>query len=129
MPPLSANSLRLAFLWGAAGALLGGFSLSGKAAGAMHLEARLLHADWMLYGWMMQTVFATAYWIFPRILQKRPAQKLALAGFVLWNLSLAADLSGLWIPESRLAASILRLTAAALFVMHFVPRLRPVSGQ
>ena len=83
--------------------------------------------DLMLFGWMIQVVFATAYWIFPRIDQVRPAQRLALLGFLLWNLSLAGDVAGLWMPAGPAAASILRLVAAVLFVTHFVPRLRPVS--
>jgi cbb3-type cytochrome oxidase subunit 1 len=128
MPALSAHALRLAFCWGALGALLGGLSLAGKAAWSMDPYARQLHMDLMLYGWMMQVVFATAYWIFPRIHQIRPTPALAVTGFVLWNSSLAANAAGLWYAAGPAAAAALRLVAAVLLVIHFVPRLRPVSG-
>lgn len=127
MPALTVHSLRLAFVWGAAGAVLGGFTLFGKALSSMSPAARQLHMDCMLYGWMMQLVFATAYWIFPRVNQERPRAGLAIVGIAAWNASLVAATCVLWLPVSSFAAALLRLTAALLLALHFFPRIRAAA--
>lgn len=128
MPTLSAHALRLAFAWGIAGALLGGWTLIGKAAFHINAPLRELHLHFMLHGWMIQMVFATAYWIFPRIAQVRPRPALAVFGLVLWNSSLALNIAGIWLLEAAFLASLMRLFAAASLTVHFVPRLRGATA-
>jgi len=129
VPALSVYSLRLAFAWGISGALLGGWTLFGKAVFAINPALRELHTHFMLHGWMIQVVFATAFWIFPRIAQVRPRPAFAVAGILLWNASLLMSAAGAWMEQAALAASILRFGGGACMAWHFLPRLRSANVQ
>lgn len=128
MPRLTVLTLRASLLWGLAGVLLGAWALTAKGTGSMNPVVRSLHADLILYGWVVQTIFATAFWIFPRIQQVRPRPGRAGAGLALWNAAIVFDIFSAVQADAAALGSIIRFAAAVLFLLHFLPRIRSLPG-
>ncbi|QYK51283.1 MAG: hypothetical protein KF701_02025 [Anaerolineales bacterium] len=128
MPRFSVVAIRLALLYFLLGISVGALLLVNKAV-LLHpvLWALLpLHIEFLLIGWIVQLVFAVAYWIFPRYLNepKRGRPALAWAALICLNASLLM----LAIPALAgwgLLARGLQAVAALLLAASLWGRARP----
>lgn len=133
MPRLSVIGIRLALLYFLFGISAGALLLIHKAF-PLHpaLWALLpLHMEFLLYGWVVQLVFAVAYWIFPRFLNepKRGNPILAGAALVLLNaavLALATAALAGW-PGIQLPARLAQAAAAVLLAASLWQRAKPTQ--
>ncbi len=133
MPRLSVVGIRLALLYFLFGISAGALLLIHKAF-PLHpaLWALLpLHMEFLLYGWVVQLVFAVAYWIFPRFLNepKRGNPILAGAALVLLNaavLALAAAALAGW-SGIQLPARLAQAAAAVLLGASLWRRAKPTQ--
>lgn len=133
MPRLSVIGIRLALLYFLFGISAGALLLIHKAF-PLHpaLWALLpLHMEFLLYGWVVQLVFAVAYWIFPRFLNepKRGNPILAGAALVLLNaavLALAAAALAGW-SGIQLPARLAQAAAAVLLAASLWRRAKPTQ--
>lgn len=97
MPSLSVHMLRLSLLWLILAFASGSLLLLNKAFG-LHpsLWALLpLHMEMALFGWILQFVLGTAYWMFPRFLDRPRRGGVRPARFMVLTLNLAIPLSAL----------------------------------
>lgn len=122
MPVSSAWMVRLSFIYLAAGFVVGALMMMGMVAAH---PLRLVHADWLLLGFMLQLAFGVASWILPRTPSRKSAAPvwIALGGT---NLGLALATAGAMMGEGRMLA-IGRLTillSAAVFAVYIWPRVR-----
>ncbi|MBX3048129.1 MAG: hypothetical protein KIT46_06075 [Anaerolineales bacterium] len=133
MPRFSVWGIRLALLYFLVGITFGAILLVNKAF-PLHpaLWALLpLHIDFLLIGWIVQLVFAVAYWIFPRFRSepKRGRPQLAWAALAALNLSLAllAAASLALEPAWQLPARGLQVAAAGLLAASLWGRAKPTE--
>ena len=124
---------RLALLYFLVGITLGGLVLINKA---VPFDFRIwfllpLHIEFLLMGWIVQLVFAVAYWIFPRF---RFEPKRGSAGFAwaalgllnagVWLVSLTSLLAPIpWLMLGRL----LEVAAVLLFAYQLWLRTKPTE--
>lgn len=136
MPRISQLMIRAALVWMALGYTFGGLVLFTKGVPLLPWlwALRGAHIHMLLVGWAVQLACGVAFWMLPRLDahgdrgDERPVRASALAlnaGVLLAGVQSAA--SGLaefvrWLP---LAVGLLYLLAAALFVRHAWPRVRP----
>lgn len=123
MPVQSVWMIRMSLVYFLSVITIGGFLLSSKGfLGDISIWTLLeVHIELALFGWLIQFVLGTAYWILPRYLEgaKRGNEKLAWLMIVLLN-------SGLWIyilthlqvlpTPGIVTGRILELAAIALFI-------------
>lgn len=127
MPRISVWLVRCALVHLAGGFTLGALMLLGKGWPMAALSAlRPLHAEMLLFGWMVQLAFGVGAWILPFGRGVDGDQRLR-ATFVLINtgvalvgLSLLAP-GAAWLTAAGRAAEI---GAAVLFAWHIWPRVR-----
>jgi len=129
MPRLTAWMLRLALLALLGGAVIGAALLGGLPAAQLHAGAlRALHVDLMLFGWLVQSVLAVAYWILPRratIPERGPAPP-AWAAFGLFQAGVAAATLAPMAPSALMLLSrLLLVSATLLFLLLLIPRVKP----
>ena len=134
MPRLSVWFIRAALLYLAIGATFGGLILYHKGIPLHPLLWRLLpaHIEFLLFGWVVQLIMGVGFWIFPRFWRSRGNEKPAWAAFGLLNVGIllagvGPTLGGpVWfIFAGRLAET----AAAAAFVLHAWPRIKPPGAQ
>lgn len=125
IPRASIWSLRSALVWFVVGTSIGGLLLVDKGVGTLGLAAGWLHAHLhiMFAGWLLQTIFAVAYWMLPRFGRKRPRSRFAITAIGALNVASVAAIGFVWIPVHRLVA-LLELAAVVLFVWHAWPRVK-----
>jgi hypothetical protein len=130
MPPLSVWALRASLVWFAAGISIGALLLIDKGSGAVGLSVGWLHTHLhlLLFGWLVQTVFAVAYWMLPRFGRKRPRAVLAVVATVLLNATALIAFGFVWTPLHRVVAS-LELAAVVLFAVHAWPRIKSFGAK
>lgn len=134
MPRLSVLGIRLALVYFLLGITFGAILLINKA---MPLHPALwallpLHIEFLLLGWVVQLVFAVAYWIFPRFIQepKRGNPRLAWAALALLNLSilmLAAGSLSAGRLDIQWVARVAQAAAAMLLAASLWGRARPTQ--
>lgn len=92
MPRLSIWMIRLSLIYLLVSVLIGGLILSHKAIGIHPMIWSLLpfHYELAIWGWLVQFVMGTAYWMFPRHLtgRRRGSEGLAWVLIVMFNLGL-----------------------------------------
>jgi heme/copper-type cytochrome/quinol oxidase subunit 1 len=140
MPRLSRLFVRASLLYLLAGFTLGAVLLAaGGLADASRVPdllnaERLLraHAEFLLFGWIVQLTMGVAFWILPRLRPGPPrgnvtAARIAFAllnaGVLMVGLGPAFNLPGWLAPGGRLAEA----GAAVAFALHFWPRIKPAE--
>lgn len=131
MPRLTVWMLRLALLALLGGAVIGAALLGGLSAAQRHAGAlRALHVDLMLFGWLVQSVLAVAYWILPRrsTLPERGPGVPAWVAFALFQMGVAAATLAPMAPTPSallLLGRLLLVAATLLFLLLLIPRVKP----
>lgn len=135
MPTLSVTFIRLSLVYLLAGFAIGAGLLAQKGIQWPEFIWTLLplHIEIMLFGWVVQLTMGVAYWMLPRLDQKkeRGNEHVALVAFLTLNAGLLV--SGLGQAFSLndgviLAGRLAELGAAILFILHAWPRIRPFGG-
>lgn len=133
MPKFSIWAGRLALLYFLVGITFGGLLLINKAA---PFDFRIwyllpLHIEFLLMGWIVQLVFAVAYWIFPRFTfePKRGPAGFAWVGLGLlnagvWLVSLASFFASI---PSLMLGRLLEIAAVMLFAYQLWLRTKPTE--
>ena len=131
MPRLSVLMIRTALIYLAVGFFIGGLMLFNKAVLLDGAIFRLppIHVDLLMFGWTMQLIMGTAFWILPRF-EKPPKYGrvvLVRAAFVLLNAGVMTAVIGQWINQAGiiLIGRVILLVAVLCFVVHIAPRVRP----
>jgi cbb3-type cytochrome oxidase subunit 1 len=122
MPAQSVWMIRLSLLWFLIAVLTGGFLFIHKEL-SFHPAAWVLlpiHFETAIWGWIVQLVMGTAYWIFPRHLEGslRGPEKMGWLIISLYNIGLIVLLSGQVLPLSipmELTGRFLMVLSIALF--------------
>lgn len=103
MPNQSVIMLRLSLLWLFLTTLIGAILLINKV---IYLHPAIwallpLHFEIAIWGWVVQFIMGTAYWIFPRKLKGEPRGSNAVANWMvtLYNLGLILLISGYLFPS------------------------------
>ncbi len=134
MPRLSRWTIRLSFAYFIAGISMGSLMLANKG---IHFESsiwRLLpvHIEILLFGWTVQLVLGTVFWIAPRfwVPPRRGNEAGAVAGIVLLNLGILLVIVGYGANLTLLIifGRIAELGALASFVHHIWPRIVSRQG-
>jgi hypothetical protein len=134
MPRLSVWLVRSALVHLALGFTFGALMLFEKGVPIYPSLLRLLpaHIEFVLFGWTMQLAMGVAFWILPRFEggtsrgDERPAWLsfgLLNTGVWLAGMGAAIDLA----PALLLLGRIAEAAAAAAFVVHAWPRIKPMS--
>jgi len=132
MPPLSRWMLRGACLHFVVGWSLGTWLLvqKGAATGALLWSLLPAHIDLLLFGFMTQLAFATAYWILPRKQGRRGRPVAAGVAFVFVNFGPVLVAAAAWLPQHAVWIAVGRSVELAAFVAfgwHLWPRLQPLT--
>lgn len=129
MPRISVWFIRCALLHLAGGFTLGLLMLAASGwTGTSFAALRPLHAEMLLFGWMVQLAFGVGAWILPfgrgvdEDGQLRAVLVLLNAGVALVGLSLLWP-GAAWLPA---LGRIAEIGAAMLFARHVWPRVRPL---
>lgn len=131
MPRLSVLMIRTALIYLGIGFTLGGLVLFNKGIpiGADIPRLMLPHGDILLFGWVMQLIMGTAFWIMPRFPMppKYGRVWLAQAAYLLLNAGIIASVIGQWGIQTGLTfvGRVLMLLAVLCFAAHIMPRVRP----
>ncbi len=133
MPRLSVWMIRAALIYLGTGFLFGGLMLFNKGIPFEPSLWRLLpvHIDLLLIGWLLQLAMGVAYWVAPRF-SDRPRYgrtRLAMAAFGLLNVGVWLSAGGEWAGErSVVLIGWVSITSAGVcFVLHLLPRIKPLS--
>jgi len=133
MPRLSVLMIRSALVYLGIGFLFGGLLLFNKGIPFAGIVWRLLpiHIEILIFGWTMQLVMGVAFWIVPRF--STPSRYgrvwLAVLAFVLLNVGVWITVAGQWGGSLNLLLSgrVCILLSGGCFVLHIVPRIKPLS--
>lgn len=134
MPRLSVWLVRSALIYLALGFTFGALMLFEKGVPVYPPLLRLLpaHIEFVLFGWTVQLAMGVAFWILPRFEggASRGDERPAWLAFLLLN-------TGVWLtgmgavldlaPALLLLGRIAEAAAAAAFVVHAWPRIKPMS--
>lgn len=132
MPVQSVWMLRISLVYLLAAFVIGGVLLTHKGVGLASAAWSLLpvHIEIALFGWLIQFVMGTAYWMLPRFLTrpKRGDERLGWLMILLLN-------AGIWLYISTqvrifpapgfLVGRLLELSAVAIFVTLHWNRIVP----
>ena len=132
MPRLSVWLIRAALLYLLFGFTFGALILIQKGTNLFPTTWRLLplHIEFLLFGWTLQLIMGTAFWILPRFKLGAPrgSEGLVWAAYALLNTGIglvcAASLASntpILLVLGRGAEAV----AAGLFAWHALPRLKP----
>ncbi len=123
MPKPSIWMLRLALVYLLISVSVGGLLLIQKTVNLHPMLWSLLpiHFELAIWGWLVQFVMGTAYWMFPRFLKgpKRGNEKFAIISVVSFNAGLLFLMAGYFTEvhsSLRLSSRFLMLFGVTLFV-------------
>lgn len=129
MPGLTRITLRISWIHFLVGWTLGAILLihkSGFYVITTYAETREAHFHIMSFGWMVQLCLGMAFWILPKFVGEgvafHGAKTLAVASLTALNLGVIASFF------ASQAAWGFYTCAAALFVFHIWPRVKPFSS-
>lgn len=134
MPRLSVLMIRAALLYLGVGFLFGGLLLFNKGIPFAPILWRLLpvHIDLLIFGWMMQLALGVAFWIVPRFSTAPRYGRVWLAALAcaLLNAGTLLSVAGQWSGSHllQLGGRVSLLLAGISFVLHILPRIKPLSG-
>ncbi len=131
MPRVTVVLVRAALVYLVAGAAVGTLLMGAKAGyqlPALVTRAWPLHAEMLLFGWMVQLALGVAYWILPKHAAapvRGPVGPVVLAALFL-NLGVAAAALGSVVDHAGLATGgrVAELAAVILFAVNAVPRIK-----
>ncbi len=131
MPPVTTVLVRASLVYLVAGAALGTLLMGVKAGyqlPALVARAWPLHAEMLLFGWMVQLALGVAYWILPKHAAapvRGPVWPVVLAAIFL-NLGVAGAALGSVVGHAGLAVGgrVAELAAVVLFAVNAVPRVK-----
>jgi hypothetical protein len=141
MSQASAWLIRLSMLHLVAGTAIGSLMLTGRSFPALSwaFALRPMHQDVLLAGWMLQLVFGVAFWILPRLPERRREEGTPrlLVSALLLNAGALLGACGGVIADPGVTAwgRAFQLGAALLFATIAWPRVRrygmvsPVSAR
>lgn len=132
MPKLSVWMVRCSLIYMGIGYLFGSLLLFHKGVPIDSWAWRLLnpHMELMTFGWVMQFIMGTAFWILPRFPNRERRYgnvRLGWSGFILLNTGvLLTTLSG-WLAQSHLAllGRLILLVSTLIFVRLTWARVKP----
>jgi len=135
MPRLTRLFVRAALLYLGLGFSFGALILAEKGVpyAPWLMQWLPLHIEVMLFGWTVQMAMGVAFWIMPKFSggTSRGREEFAWAAFALLNAGLwlagLAPLDGLP-PVMALIGRLCEAGAAACFVLHAWPRVKPMLG-
>lgn len=135
MPRLTRLCMRAALVYLGLGFTFGALMLADKGVpfAPWLLQLLPLHIEVLLFGWTVQMVMGVAFWIMPKFGggTSRGREWFAWAAFGLLNtgvwLAGAGPLSGLPAVVA-LGGRLCEVSAAACFVVHAWPRVKPMLG-
>jgi len=131
MPAWSVRLIRGALAYLVLGAAIGAMLLSASARGlAVPVgPARALHAELLLFGWLVQFTMGVAYWMLPKHAagpERGPVAPIAAAWLLLnlgvWLAGLGQAL--LWPPVVLLLGRSAEAAAILAFGVNLVPRVK-----
>jgi hypothetical protein len=131
MPRLSVWMVRTALVYLALGFALGALLLMHRGWPLHPVVPSLLpvHAEFLLFGWIVQLALGVAFWILPRFRSgpERGNETPAKVAYVALNLGvLMVGCAGLvGAPSAALLGRAAEMLAAAAFGYHAWPRLKP----
>ncbi len=134
MPKLSVWMVRAALIHMGVGFLFGAMILWHKGVPLFDWTWKLLnpHIELMIFGWTMQIVMGTAYWILPRFSgpDRYGRTRLGWWSFGLFNAALLMTAGGAWLTLEwmLLAGRLAMLAAVVLFIVLIYPRVKPLGG-
>jgi cbb3-type cytochrome oxidase subunit 1 len=132
MPRASQWLIRTALVHLAIGCGLGAWILAAKAGFTEGRPLRLvpLHAEMLVFGWMLQVVMGVAHWILPRRADRSPPAAPAWATWRLLNAGVLACAASHLLAATTLVSVGRTLEAAAVmvFVASAWPRVRPLMA-
>jgi heme/copper-type cytochrome/quinol oxidase subunit 1 len=131
MPAWSVRLIRGALVYLVAGAMIGAMLLSAAARGvAVPVgPARALHAELLLFGWLVQFTMGVAYWMMPKHAtgpERGPVAPIVAAWLLLnagvWLAGLGQAL--LWPDPVVIAGRAAEAGAVLAFAVNLVPRVK-----
>ncbi|MCB9136616.1 MAG: hypothetical protein H6636_14420 [Anaerolineales bacterium] len=135
MPRVSIWFIRSALIYLLFGFTLGAFILTEKGTALIPTAWQLLpaHIEALLFGWTIQLILGTAFWILPRFPQepKRGNEKVIWGVYILLNLGiLLVAVGSFFLIHSLLffAGRLLEGCAVCLFVIAISPRVKPFAS-
>ena len=131
MPRLSIWLIRAALLYLLLGFTIGALILIQKGTNLFPEVWQLLplHIETLLFGWTLQLIMGTAFWILPRFAQepKRGNEKLVGGAFVLLNLGLGFVVGSVVFPDASwlfFLGRLAELAGVGAFVVNAWPRVK-----
>ncbi|MEX0928880.1 MAG: cbb3-type cytochrome c oxidase subunit I [Balneolales bacterium] len=130
MPKLSIFFIRTSLIYFMAGITIGAIMLAEKGlpSGSSIWAYRSAHIEFTLFGWMVQLVMGTAYWILPRHPAGPPRGNPAAAwlSFALLNTGLLMGVATVWLiknPGLEAFFRMIQLAGIGCFVYVIWPRV------
>ncbi len=134
MPRLSRWFVRSALLYLALGFTFGALMLFNKGVPIDPAVLRLLpaHIEFLLFGWTVQLAMGVAFWILPRFAGGASRGNEGAAWLAYGLLNAGIWLAGMgavlgWPTALLLLGRVAEAAAAAAFVVHAWPRVKPMS--
>ncbi len=134
MPKLSVWMIRAALIDMGIGFLFGALILWHKGSPIAPWIWRLLnlHIELMIFGWTMQIIMGTAFFVLPRFgYQKKRygAERLGWLSFYLLNFGILTTAISYWFAAVELAlfGRVLTITAVVAYVVMIWPRVKPFA--
>lgn len=125
MPKLTIAATRAALAWFAIGFTIGLGLLIDKATGGLGLGVGWLHAHLhvLLFGWLVQLIFAVGYWMLPRFGRDRPRRGFAIAAIALLNIASCLAMCFPWLRLHE-ATWVAQGFGVICFAVHAWPRVK-----
>lgn len=131
MPRLSRFFIKSSLLYLLAGFTVGALLLMQKGwAFAPQIWLLLpFHIEIVIFGWILQLVMGTAFWMLPRFGETRGNEKTVWLAFLLINGGILLNLSAFFFHAAlpALAGRVLEIGAVISFVVHAWPRVKPFA--
>jgi cbb3-type cytochrome oxidase subunit 1 len=140
MTDYSCWAIRLSLIYLLIGFTIGAGMLISKAYGILPIFYSFLpvHKEFLLFGWFLNLIFGTAYWMFPRFTPKKSTMDYprgfvwaAWSALIILNLGLAIFVLGGFVNATyriRFVARLFEASGVILFLINLWPRVKPMSN-
>lgn len=136
MPRLSVYFIRTALVYLVAGFSIGALILAQKGSAVIPFAWRLLpaHIEIMFFGWTMQLIIGTAFWILPRHarMEKRGREALLFSSYFSLNSGIWLAMLSSFLPNAAwllLTGRLAEGLGLAAFILNSWVRIRPFAAQ
>ncbi|MEX0685523.1 MAG: cbb3-type cytochrome c oxidase subunit I [Balneolales bacterium] len=130
MPTLSIFFIRASLIYFLIGITIGAILLAEKGLSTYSSiwVLRSAHIELALFGWIIQLVMGTAYWILPRHPEGPPRgnQYVAWLAFILLNSGIILGVSAIWLlnnPDLEAIARLVQFVGIGCFAFVIWPRV------